>query len=68
VVGIGDAFTFVDAVFSTGVLFAMQSAFAGADTVKTCLDDAQRAPAALQAYSRAAATALAYPASYCQKS
>ena len=50
---LGDAFTFVDPVFSTGVLFAMQSAFAGADTVETCLDHAQRAPAALKKFDRA---------------
>lgn len=49
---LGDAFTFVDPVFSTGVLFAMQSAFAGADTVETCLDDAHRAAGALQAFDR----------------
>ena len=41
-----------DPVFSTGVLFAMQSAFAGADTVETCLDHAHRAPDALQAFDR----------------
>lgn len=50
---LGDAFTFVDPVFSTGVLFAMQGAFAGADTVEICLDDAQRASAALKAFDRA---------------
>ncbi len=50
---LGDAFTFVDPVFSTGVLFAMQSAFAGADTVEICLDHAQHAPAALKAFDRA---------------
>ena len=50
---LGDAFTFIDPVFSTGVLFAMQSAFAGADTVETCLDDARHAPAALRAFDRA---------------
>ena len=49
---LGDAFTFIDPVFSTGVLFAMQSAFAGADTVGTCLDDARHAPVALQAFDR----------------
>jgi 2-polyprenyl-6-methoxyphenol hydroxylase-like FAD-dependent oxidoreductase len=49
---LGDAFTFIDPVFSTGVLFAMQSAFAGADTVGACLDDARRASAALHAYDR----------------
>jgi len=49
---LGDAFTFIDPVFSTGVLFAMQSAFAGADTVETCLDDARHASGALQAFDR----------------
>ncbi len=49
---LGDAFTFIDPVFSTGVLFAMQSAFAGADTVETCLDNAHHASAALQAFDR----------------
>jgi flavin-dependent dehydrogenase len=49
---VGDAFTFIDPVFSTGVLFAMQSAFAGADAVATCLDDAAKAPQALRAFDR----------------
>ncbi len=49
---LGDAFTFIDPVFSTGVLFAMQSAFAGADAIATCLDDPRRAPAALKAFDR----------------
>lgn len=49
---LGDAFTFIDPVFSTGVLFAMQSAFVGADTVATCLDDAGKAPRALRAFDR----------------
>jgi flavin-dependent dehydrogenase len=49
---LGDAFAFIDPVFSTGVLFAMQSAFAGADTVGTCLDHAHRAPVALRAFDR----------------
>ena len=47
---LGDAFTFIDPVFSTGVLLAMQSAFAGADTVEVCLDHPQRARAALGAF------------------
>jgi len=50
---LGDAFTFIDPVFSTGVLFAMQSAFAGAATVETCLDHAHHATGALQAFDRA---------------
>ncbi|MEO7728917.1 MAG: NAD(P)/FAD-dependent oxidoreductase [Burkholderiales bacterium] len=49
---LGDAFTFIDPVFSTGVLFAMQSAFAGASTVETCLDEAPRAAGALRAFDR----------------
>ena len=49
---LGDGFAFIDPVFSTGVLFAMQSAFAGADTVETCLDDARHASGALQAFDR----------------
>jgi flavin-dependent dehydrogenase len=50
---VGDAFTFIDPVFSTGVLFAMQSAFAGADAIETCLDDARNAARALRAFDRA---------------
>jgi flavin-dependent dehydrogenase len=50
---LGDAFTFIDPVFSTGVLFAMQSAFAGADTVGTCLDNSRDASRALRAFDRA---------------
>jgi flavin-dependent dehydrogenase len=49
---LGDAFAFIDPVFSTGVLFAMQSAFAGADTVGICLDHAHRAPVALRVFDR----------------
>ena len=47
---LGDAFTFIDPVFSTGVLFAMQSAFAGAETIATCLSDPQSAPRALETF------------------
>src|SRR3954470_14815575 len=49
---LGDAFTFIDPVFSTGVLFAMQSAFAGAETVAACLDQPQFASRALRAFDR----------------
>lgn len=49
---LGDAFAFIDPVFSTGVLFAMQSAFAGADTVETCLDNTRRAAGVLRAFDR----------------
>jgi flavin-dependent dehydrogenase len=47
---LGDAFAFIDPIFSSGVFLAMHSAFVGADTVATCLDQPQRAPAALKAY------------------
>jgi flavin-dependent dehydrogenase len=49
---LGDAFTFIDPVFSTGVLYAMQSAFAGADTVTACLENPRHAPRALKAFER----------------
>jgi flavin-dependent dehydrogenase len=39
---VGDAYAFVDPVFSSGVYLAMRSAFLGADVVETCL----REPAA----------------------
>jgi flavin-dependent dehydrogenase len=50
---VGDAYAFIDPVFSTGVLLAMQSAFTGADTVQTCLDQPAKAAAALKAYDKA---------------
>jgi flavin-dependent dehydrogenase len=49
---LGDAFAFIDPVFSTGVYLAMQSAFVGADTVETCLDEPRRAQRALVAFDR----------------
>ena len=39
---LGDAYTFIDPVFSSGVMLAMQSAFVGADTVDTCLRHPQQ--------------------------
>ena len=50
---LGDAYTFIDPVFSTGVLLAMQSAFAGADTIETCLDEPRKARAALKRFDAA---------------
>ena len=47
---VGDAFAFIDPVFSTGVYLAMNSAFAGADVVATCLDEPQKAAVALKQY------------------
>ena len=49
---IGDAYTFIDPVFSTGVFFAMHSAFAGADTVGACLAHPERAHRALKSFDR----------------
>jgi flavin-dependent dehydrogenase len=40
---LGDAYAFVDPVFSSGVYLAMQSAFLGADVVDACLRDPARA-------------------------
>ena len=44
---LGDAYAFIDPVFSSGVFLAMHSAFVGADTVETCLDRPREAEAAL---------------------
>jgi flavin-dependent dehydrogenase len=49
---LGDAYTFIDPVFSSGVLLAMQSAFVGADTVDTCLRHPRQAAAALRQFDR----------------
>jgi len=50
---LGDAFAFVDPVFSTGVFLAMHSAFVGADTVGMCLENPRRAASALNAFDAA---------------
>ncbi len=47
---LGDAYTFIDPVFSSGVMLAMQSAFIGADTVDTCLRHPDQAAAALKKF------------------
>ncbi|HVJ54214.1 MAG TPA: NAD(P)/FAD-dependent oxidoreductase [Aliidongia sp.] len=49
---VGDASSFIDPVFSTGVFLAMRSAFLGVDAVMACLDEPARAPAALQRFER----------------
>jgi flavin-dependent dehydrogenase len=49
---LGDAYTFIDPVFSSGVMLAMQSAFVGADTVDTCLRHPQRAAVALKNFDK----------------
>lgn len=49
---LGDAYAFIDPVFSSGVMLAMQSAFVGADTVDTCLRHPERAAAALKKFDQ----------------
>ncbi|MHB0888448.1 NAD(P)/FAD-dependent oxidoreductase [Acidithiobacillus sp.] len=49
---LGDAFAFIDPVFSSGVMLAMQSAFIGAETIDTCLRAPKRAPGALKDFDR----------------
>lgn len=49
---VGDAFAFIDPVFSSGVYLAMNSAFMGAQTVHTCLTDWAHAPTALSQYDK----------------
>ncbi len=49
---IGDAFAFIDPVFSSGVMLAMQGGFVGADTVDACLRQPSAAPAALARFDK----------------
>ena len=46
---LGDAFTFIDPMFSSGVYLAMHSAFDGAELVATALDQPARAAQARSA-------------------
>lgn len=55
---VGDAYEFIDPVFSTGVYIAMMTAFHGADAVDTCLRSPHRAQRALRRYDMAARKAL----------
>ena len=50
---LGDAYAFIDPVFSSGVMLAMQSAFAGAAAADRCLRHPDQAAAALQEFDRA---------------
>src|ERR1041385_3321019 len=47
---VGDAFAFIDPLFSTGVYLAMNGAFRGADVVSTCLHEPAKAARALKAF------------------
>ncbi len=49
---IGDAYTFVDPVFSSGVMLAMNSAAAAADAIHTCRTQPARSRAALKEFDR----------------
>jgi flavin-dependent dehydrogenase len=49
---LGDAFAFIDPIFSSGVYLAMNSAFLGADVIETCLREPARADAALKGFDR----------------
>ena len=49
----GDAYSFIDPVFSTGVYIAMKTGFWAADAVDACLRKPQKAPAILRRYDTA---------------
>jgi len=49
---LGDAYTFIDPMFSTGVYLAMNSAFTGAEVVATCLDQPAEAAKARAMFER----------------
>ncbi len=49
---IGDAFTFIDPVFSSGVMLAMQGGFEAAEAVDVCLRDPAWAASALARFDR----------------
>jgi flavin-dependent dehydrogenase len=49
---LGDAYAFIDPVFSSGVMLAMNSAFVGADAVDTCLRQPQHAAQALRHFDQ----------------
>jgi flavin-dependent dehydrogenase len=47
---LGDAYAFIDPVFSSGVLLAMNSAFTGAETVDSCLRQLDKGALALKRF------------------
>lgn len=49
---LGDAFAFVDPVFSSGVMLAMQGAFLAAETITTCLEVPRHAARARRRFDR----------------
>jgi flavin-dependent dehydrogenase len=50
---LGDAFAFIDPIFSSGVFLAMASSFAGADAVERCLKHPEQSAQALKEFDRA---------------
>jgi flavin-dependent dehydrogenase len=56
---VGDAYAFIDPVFSTGVYLAMTTAFLGADAVDACLREPHRAARVLKRYEVEARRGLA---------
>jgi flavin-dependent dehydrogenase len=56
---VGDAFAFIDPVFSTGVYLAMTMAFLGADAVDDCLKAPAHAARRLKRYEKEARRGLA---------
>jgi flavin-dependent dehydrogenase len=49
---LGDAYTFIDPMFSSGVMLAMNSALAGVDAIDQCLRDPRSASQALKSFER----------------
>jgi 2-polyprenyl-6-methoxyphenol hydroxylase-like FAD-dependent oxidoreductase len=49
---LGDAYAFIDPVFSSGVMLAMNSAFVGAEAVDTCLRQPNKAALALRHFDK----------------
>ena len=49
---IGDAFTFIDPVFSSGVMLAMQGGFLACETVDVCLREPAKAGAAMAKFDQ----------------
>lgn len=49
---LGDAFAFIDPVFSSGVMLAMQGAFYGAEAVDVCLREPQRTAQAMKRFDK----------------
>ena len=49
---LGDAYAFIDPVFSSGVLLAMNSGFLAADAIDTCLRNPEQATVALKEFDR----------------